>query len=279
MKFSTQFIPTADLVGLLPMLTYFFITATTYAFLACFIFSLATRTSVAPEHRLSQTLTACIVAVAGISYVLITFFFHDYLEELANVSDPDDRLTLTRQAYNAIGQYRYMDWAITTPLLLIKMVSMLRIRYRDAPKQYATLLAADFFMIVTGYVGEQQLTDGAQVLVTSKLIWGAVSTLGYVLIPLTLYRIWQQFNTQVESEERLAFRTIALTTVTFWGVYPIGYILTCIPSFDPNWIHLAFSIADVINKVGVGIITYLTAKELMDKRVPESASASAYGIS
>ena len=278
MKFSTQFIPTADQVGLLPMLAYFFITITAYAFLASFIFALATRNSVAPEHRMSRALTACIVAVAGISYFLITLFFHHYLEELANVSDPNDRHTLTRQAYNAIGQYRYMDWAITTPLLLIKMVSMLRVRYREAPNVYITLLTADFFMILTGYIGEQQLTDGANILVTSKLIWGAISTIGYVFIPLTLYQLWKRFSERVEPEERKAYRTIALTTVTFWGVYPIGYILTCFPSLDSNWIHIAFSIADIINKVGVGVITYQVAKELMDKRVPESATASAYDL-
>ena len=256
MEFANQFLPTSDKVGLLPMLTYFFMTVAAYSFLANFVFALTTRTGVAPEHRTSRVLTAIIAAVAGVSYLLITMFFHHYLEKLASLNDPTVRETLTRQAYNAIGQYRYMDWAITTPLLLLKMTSMLRVRSGEAASALTVLLVADFFMILTGYIGEQQLTTGGEIMVTAKLIWGAISTIGYVIIPLTLYRLWKQFSERAEPEERWGFKLMAYTTVTFWGVYPIGYILTCFPIIDPNWIQISFSIADIINKVGVGVIAY-----------------------
>jgi len=46
-----------------------------------------------------------------------------------------------------------MDWAVTTPLLL-KAVSMLRVKFHQAKSLIMMLLLADFFMMLTGYIGE-----------------------------------------------------------------------------------------------------------------------------
>ncbi|MFD2571131.1 bacteriorhodopsin [Spirosoma soli] len=277
MELADKFIPTAGVVGILPMITYFFLVVTTYAFLGHFIFALASRTSVGPEHRTSQILTAMIAAVAGLSYYLIQYYYHDLLTELARVTDPNDRQTLIRESYTAIGQYRYMDWAVTTPLLLIKILLMLRIPLHEIKRPLASLLAADFFMILTGYIGEQQMSFDNEILVGPKLIWGAVSTLGYAVIPFVLYQLWKQFAHRALPEEQQAYRLMALTTVTFWGVYPIGYILTVF-NIDLNYIHIAFTIADVINKVGVGVVAYLASKTAVERRVPEDAVATAHQL-
>jgi bacteriorhodopsin len=275
MELADRFIPTAGVVGVLPMVTYFFLVVTMYAFLGNFIFALATRSNVSPEHRTSNVLTAIIAAVAGLSYYLIQFYYHDMLTELATLTNPADRQTLIRESYTAIGQYRYMDWAVTTPLLLIKITSILKIEPGRVKRQLTILLTADFFMILTGYIGEQQLSFDNEILVAPKLIWGAVSTLGYVIIPVVLYQLWKQFASHVLPGEQWAYRLMALTTVTFWGVYPIGYILTVL-NIDLNWIHIAFSIADIINKVGVGIIAYRAGKHALDQKVPESVTTSVH---
>lgn len=224
-------------------------------------------------------LTAIIAAVAGVSYLLITMFYHHYLEQLSTTADAAGRDALTRHAYNAIGQYRYMDWAIITPLLLLKMTSMLRVRSGEAASALTMLLVADFFMILTGYIGEQQLTAAGDIMVNAKLIWGAVSTVGYVVVVVVMYQLWKRFSERAEAEERWGYKMMPYTLVTFWGVYPIGYILTCFNVVDLNWIQLSFSVADGINKVGVGVIAYVAAKQVVEKRVADDATASAYLLS
>ncbi len=128
MNFADSFVPTAGEVGILPMITYFFMALAGYAFLGNVIFSLATQGSVAPEHRISRVYGAIIAAVAGVSYFLITHFYHEMLHALSGLHSPEERAALVRHGYQAIGQYRYMDWAVTTPLLLLKASSMLRMR-------------------------------------------------------------------------------------------------------------------------------------------------------
>ena len=125
-----------------------------------------------------------------------------------------------------------------------------------------TLLLADWVMILTGFIGQQQLSFSNEIQNGPKLIWGAVATLGYALIPYTLYRLWQTAGDQATTGEQRAYRLIALTTVTSWGIYPIGYILT-VTNLDINWIHISYTIADLVNKIGVGLVIYfLAAKPL-----------------
>lgn len=278
MEFAGTFLPTAGVVGLLPVVTWFFLTVTFYAFVGNFIFALRSRNSLAPEHRVSLDYTAVIAAVAGISYYLIQEYYRDMLGELAKLNTEGERLSLIRASYNAIGQLRYMDWAITTPLLLLKMVSMLKIHYRNARSAVHTLIAADFFMILTGYIGEQQLGPNNEILVVSKLVWGAISTIGYLIVLVVLLRLWRQHKDHVRPEERRGYRLLALMTVTFWGVYPIGYILTTINGFDLNWIHIAFSVADVINKVGATVISFQVAEAILEQRLPEEATAPYHSV-
>lgn len=276
MHFSDSFLPTANSVGMSSMITYFFLIFAAYAFLANVIFAWLGKSGVAPEHRTSRHFTAIIAAVAGISYMLIAHFYHEMLRELAHTNDPAKRDELLRTSYNAIGQLRYIDWAITTPLLLLKAVSMLKIQPSQEKRSIFWLLFADLFMVITGYIGEQQLTADGHIMTSDKLIWGAISTVGYIIVPFILWNLWKRYKDTVQPEERTAYKWLALSTVTTWGIYPLGYILTTIDGFNLNYIHISFSIFDVINKVGAGAVVYLAAKKILEKRVAEDATMDAH---
>ncbi|MBW3128587.1 bacteriorhodopsin [Hymenobacter profundi] len=277
MHLSDIFVPTAANVGVLSMVVYFFMLVAMYAFLANLIFTLTTHNSIVPEHRITRVMGAIIAAVAGLSYYFIQDYYRHMLADLSALGTEAERQELIRTSYNAIGQYRYMDWAVTTPLLLLKMVSMLRVESSKAKGAITALLLADFFMVLTGYIGEQQLDAAGHILVGPKLFWGAVSTVGYLVVPFVLYRLWNRFKDQAKPIERKSFKIIALSTVTTWGVYPLGYVLSVL-DIDMNWIHLSFSVADIINKVGLSVVVYLAGKTLLDERVPKEATQPAYQI-
>ena len=93
--------------------------------------------------------------------MLIAHFYHNMLRELAHTTGDEQREDLLRTSYNAIGQLRYIDWAITIPLLLLKATTMLKIKPSQIKSSLFWLLFADLFMIFTGYIGEQQIgADG-----------------------------------------------------------------------------------------------------------------------
>ena len=270
MHFQEFFVTTAGQVGLLAVFTEFILIITIFSFLAMTVFSLATKESVAPAHRTSSVLTAVICLVAGCSYLVIRTYFHAMLETLAKTSDPAQRHALIYSSYLAIGQFRYMDWAVTTPLLLLKTVEMLKIKPRQIPGTLAVLLCADLLMVVTGYIGEQQIDSNGVMVASSHYFWGFISSVFYVIIPIILYRLYQTYAATVEHEERQAFRWLAFATISTWGVYPLGYMVpTLFPNADLNWLHVAFSVADVWNKVCLGIVAYLASARVLEKVLPK----------
>jgi len=279
MDFLNSFVPTAAQVGVLPMVTYYCMIVAFYAFVGSFLSAVMTRGSVAPEHRVSRDFTAIIAAVAGISYFIIQDDYRHMLGVISHLRNPADREVFMHASYQAIGQYRYMDWAVTTPLLLLKAVTMLKVKPHEAKSSIFWLLLADVFMIVTGYIGEQQLGANGSILVGNKLMWGAISTVGYIFIPIILFSLWKRFAERAQPEERRAFKIMGLCTVTLWGVYPVGYLLTMLPNFDLNWVHISFTIADILNKVGIGVVAYLASKSIVEKRVLDTAVQNEHTIS
>lgn len=267
MDLSGRFVPTGGEVGLLAQVTYYFLIVTMFAFFAAFVHFLTTQNRVVKEHRAAMVLHACVCLVAGLSYFVIQDNYRYYLETLARVGNPAERLNLTREAYVAIGQYRYMDWTITTPLLLLTAVLGLRLRTRHVLGPVTVLLLADVLMIFTGYIGNNQITDGGAILAGPRLLWGTISTAFYLVVVYILFTQFRKYQRAAHREEDRAFRTSALATVTTWGVYPLGYLVPVFfQNVNLNWVHIAFSVADVVNKVGIGAVAFWAAASVYEKR-------------
>lgn len=263
MDTATVFLPTAATSGLLPTLTWYLMVVSMFALLASLVFSAQTRTHVAPEHNTSRVLTACIGLVAGLSYFFIQSYYRSWLGTVNGVPTYAE----SKQAFLAIGQLRYMDWTITTPLLLIKMFMMLGAKGKRINRLLTIALIGDVWMIVTGYIGDQQISSAGDILVGPHLIWGAISTIGYLALVYALYRAWNEFGPAARGLERRGYRWMAGTVVTLWGVYPIGYILIAVTQIDPNLLQVAYSVADVINKAGVGVVVYLVGSNILEQRI------------
>lgn len=267
MDLSGHFVPTAGEVGLLEQVTYYILIVTMFAFLAGFVHFLTTQNRVVKEHRASMVLHAIICLIAGLSYFFMQDHYRYYLETIARVGDPAERLNLTREAYVAIGQLRYMDWTITTPLLLLASVLGLRLRTRHVLRPVIFLLLADLFMVFTGYVGTNQITDGGTVLAGPRLLWGAVSTVGYLIVLYIMYTQFRKYQRAAHWEENHAFKTQLLALVTTWGVYPLGYLVPVfLQDVNHNWLHIAFSVADIVNKVGIATVAFWAAASVYEKR-------------
>ena len=82
--------------------------------------------------------------------------------------------------------YRYVDWILTVPLLVAELVLVLRLdkKVESALIQRNVLYA--FLMIATGYIGEMDVQTSV-VLDSSRTIWGAISTIFFVLILRDLF--------------------------------------------------------------------------------------------
>ncbi|WP_420147422.1 bacteriorhodopsin [Spirosoma sp.] len=261
MEVTHTFIPTAGTVGLLPMVTYFFLVVAMFVFAGNFIFASALLPNSHSDRRVRYALAATIAAIAGLSYYLIQSYYRDTLAELVSVTNPDDRLTLLRESYNQIGQFRYIDWFITAPLLLIQIVSVLNVRLADIKRTLAGLLMSASFLFFASYIGHQQLSFDNEIQASMKVTWGLIATIDYVFVLFALYRLWKQYGPNSEPVSQRTFRLAAQTTATCWGIYLLGYFLTVTP-IDFSWIHISFTLIDLVSKAGISILLFTSLKSL-----------------
>ncbi|QWC83866.1 bacteriorhodopsin [Nocardioidaceae bacterium] len=238
--------------GQYDLITYAVVVAG-FALVAGFLYSASSRGEVATKYRPAVTASMIICGVAALSYLVL-------------FTKVDRGYTLTDGLYrpNADAAFsisaRYMDWTVTVPILVAELLAVSTLVGRKLSAVRATSIGAAIAMIVTGYLGTQVFDQGGS---TAYLwLWWGISMVFFVYLYVALL---PAVRTSMASMGAEAGRTYGLATavllVTFL-VYPIVYL---IPVFFASgaWtttMQFAFSTADVIAKVGFGMLIHKVAK-------------------
>ena len=232
------------------------------AMLGAFIFFMGARSQVGEKYRPALLISAVVVAIAGYHYFRIfDSWTHAY--------------TFSGTGYKASGvafndAYRYVDWLLTVPLLLIELVAVLALPKDQRKGLFGKLGFAAFLMIATGYPGEVA-TD-----MTTRAIWGAVSTVPFIYI---LYILWGKLGSSMKNQPddvRELLKNIRLLLLATWGFYPITYML---PMFGISSessvvaVQVGYAISDVLAKAFYGLMIYwiARAKSEADGSLPKGA--------
>ena len=267
LAFSTGLI-TAEQVGITPMIVNFTFFVAYISMGAAFVFFISQRNSVAPEYRTALTISALIVGVAAFHYFYMKGLYSDTTLPLLAISGAD-YAKITRDSFFGIINFRYMDWLVTTPLLVAK-IPLAVAAGRRVGKVVTYLILADLLMIVAGFIGEQYVANTGM-----HLLWGAISTIGYVAIVYFLFTTVKEMAKTAEPEERWAVKWMSMFVITGWGIYPIGYMIpSLLPQLDLNIVHAVYNLGDQINKIGPGIIIYLAGAKLLARRQRENGTSS-----
>jgi bacteriorhodopsin len=206
------------------------------------------RSQVGPAYKTALTITGLVTAIAAYHYWRI---FESWS---AAFTLTDGVVTSTAFAFN--DAYRYVDWLLTVPLLLIELVLVMRLSQAETVSKATKLGFAAALMIVLGYPGEIA-TDN-----TTRAIWGTLSTIPFLYIVWELFKgLGSAIERQPESVRGLV-KQARLLTFASWGFYPIVFM---IPYTNlgggsvQTGVQIGYTIADLVAKVGVGILVYLIA--------------------
>lgn len=152
---------------------------------------------------------------------------------------------------------RYIDWAITTPLLLLglMMVALPPIARgddstRDRNALVAGVIGADVFMIVTGVVAALTADE------TVKYVWYTISCGAFLAVVALLFGpVRAQAQAQGPQVAGL-YRTLLTTLTVLWFVYPVLWLLGTegTGTIDLTSEVLVFAAIDLAAKVGFGVL-------------------------
>ena len=147
--------------------------------------------------------------------------------------------------------YRYVDWLLTVPLLLVEVIAVLALAKEVSKSLIMRLVPASAAMIALGYPGEISTDQNTQVL------YGVLSTLPFLYI---LYVLFVELTKSLDRQPAgvaATVKNLRLLLIATWGVYPIAYILG-MGAGDPSadafvGVQVGYTIADVLAKCVFGL--------------------------
>lgn len=215
---------------------------------AATLFLWLSRSQVAPAYRTALTISGLVTAIAAYHY------FRIFESWQGAFSVRDGTVTATGLAFN--DAYRYVDWLLTVPLLLIELVLVMRLSSAETTSKATRLGLAAALMIILGYPGEIA-SDNA-----TRALWGTLSTIPFLYIVYELFvGLGAAIERQPESARKLV-NTARWLTFASWGFYPIVYMVPY-TSFSgasvETALQIGYTIADLVAKAGVGVLIYMIA--------------------
>ncbi|WP_420596969.1 bacteriorhodopsin-like [Deinococcus sp.] len=211
------------------------------------VFFFLARSQVAAPYRLALLITGLVVTIAGYHYFRI---FNSW--EAAYVLQGTQYVP-SGEPFN--DAYRYVDWLLTVPLLLLEAVAVLALPSAQARSLAWKLVLASALMIALGYPGEVGN-------MTERFWWGLASTVPFVYI---LYVLWVDLARSLErqpAEVRVYVRNMRLLLLASWGVYPIAYALPLLGITGASvtvGVQVGYTIADVLAKPIFGLLVFTIA--------------------
>jgi len=152
--------------------------------------------------------------------------------------------------------YRYMDWLLTVPLLLIEILLVMKLSDEEYSKKAWTLGLGSALMIASGYYGELTVSGD----LTSRWICWFVSMLFFLYIVFELLvGLADATNNETDSSIQGKIKSAQVMTVISWCTYPIVYLFPMFTTGSSTAvvaIQIGYSASDIISKCGVGLMIY-----------------------
>lgn len=204
---------------------------------AATVFFFLERDRVSPKWKTSLSVSGLVTLVAAVHY----FYMRDVWVNTGSTPTV----------------FRYIDWMITVPLLMIEFFLILSAITKVPAGVFWRLMVGTLVMLVGGYLGEA----GYMAVLPAFIIGMA----GWAFIIYEIY--WGEAGKinagRAPAAVQSAFSAMRLIVVFGWAVYPIGYFFGYLTGAGPeqsaNALNVIYNLADLLNKVAFGLIIWAVA--------------------
>lgn len=207
------------------------------ALIASTVFFFLERDRVSAKWKTSLTVSGLVTLVAAVHY----FYMRDVW--VASGATPT--------------VFRYIDWLITVPLLMIEFYLILSAIAKVPVGIFWRLMIGTLVMLIGGYLGEAGYIAVWPAFIVGMLGWGYI-----------LYEIFMGQASKINAESsppavQSAFNTMRWIVTIGWAIYPLGYFFGYLTGSDPatsaNALNVIYNLADVLNKIAFGLIIWTVA--------------------
>jgi bacteriorhodopsin len=207
------------------------------ALIASTVFFFLERDRVSAKWKTSLTVSGLVTLIAAVHY----FYMRDVW--VATGSTPT--------------VFRYIDWLITVPLLMIEFYLILSAITKVPAGVFWRLMIGTIVMLVGGYLGEAGYMAVWPAFIIGMLGWA------YIIYEIFLGQAGKINAQHAPASVQSAFNTMRLIVTFGWAIYPIGYFFGYLtgsgPEASANALNIIYNAADVLNKIAFGLIIWTVA--------------------
>merc|ERR1712160_67349 len=215
--------------------------------------------AVKDQYKSAVLISGLVTFIAAYHYIRI---FNSWVEayEYAPSKLKDGAMetgapTLSGVPFN--DAYRYMDWLLTVPLLLIEILLVMKLPDAEFSSKAWTLGFGSALMIVSGYYGELVVTGD---LTPRWMCWFVSMVFFLYIVYELLVGLADATNSENDPVVKSKIQSAQVMTVISWCTYPVVYL---IPVLMPHsaakavvGIQIGYCASDIISKCGVGLLIY-----------------------
>ena len=204
------------------------------ACLAATVFFFLERGSVPAGWRVSITVAGLVTGIAFIHYM--------YMREVWIMTGESPTV------------YRYIDWLITVPLLMLEFYFVLAAIGKANSGVFWRLLIGSVVMLVGGFLGELGYIN--------SILGFSIGMAGWIYI---LYEIFSGEAGKMAGKSGnktfiTAFGAMRMIVTVGWAIHPLGYVFGYLTGgVDANSLNVIYNAADFLNKIAFGLIIWVAA--------------------
>ena len=165
-----------------------------------------------------------------------------------------NQITVTGIKFN--DAYRYVDWLLTVPLLLIELILVMHLPRRETVAKATKLGFLAALMVVLGYPGEMS-SDGG-----TRWFWWGLAMIPFAIIVYDLFIGLQGSISSQPAAARGLISSARWITILSWCFYPVVFVFPMIGMTGgtaTTAVQVGYTVADIVAKAAFGVLIFLIA--------------------
>ncbi|MEU4770434.1 bacteriorhodopsin [Micromonospora sp. NPDC023644] len=224
-----------------------------YAVMAAgLVYFLANRSSAAPRYQLASVLSAVVMVSA--------FFELWVLSERWGQAFTWNGTAYVQSDVLFSNGYRYMNWAIDVPVLLIQLLIVLGVTGRAFHLNWTMFVVGGLGMIYAGYAGQFHEVDRSP----PYWVWGLVSTAFFLFLLALVARVIFGSLARLPEPARNLARAVWWLVLASWMLYPGAYLMPAMWDSADGVVarQITYTVADITSKVVYGVLLSVIARKV-----------------
>ncbi|MEM7600718.1 MAG: bacteriorhodopsin [Verrucomicrobiota bacterium] len=229
-------------------------------FAAAIFYFILTLRQVSPKYRMTNVISLVVTVSAFFMLTIQAFSWTSTF-----LFDSESGEYVRKEGHLFSNGFRYMNWAIDVPHLLLQLVIIIPALAMAKKVSYAVQFAVGGLLMVlaswyAAFFENGHLVDGVSPV--PFWVWYLVGWAGYVWILVVLFKAIKAGRQNTPKESQPLWTAITAIFLVSWNLYAFALVQPALGAFfEPLWSsesvaarHIIFTFADITSKAVYGVL-------------------------